>query len=217
MDIVTSVMSAITGKRKPVVHKLKWKLPEERITCPIEDADKTVQMLEKKLKAKFLGGGSFSEVVHAKPYADGVFAYLMVRTDTRTQEETVVSDGYMIQEEDIHLGMDVTSAFKIDEDLISMGYQPAFSRVYKAWKFGFFEIVCTVYDIESFGTFLEIAIPATNFSKARERAEKRASDLLAKLSIDANQSVPTDVTTLQLMQQQEDQKNGGRKPANSIL
>jgi adenylate cyclase class IV len=199
MGLLSGITGLLPGKRKPLEHKLKWKLPEQRLCAPVADADKTVALLEKKVRAKFVGGGSYAEVVHAKQYAEGVYAYIMVRTDRRTEEETVVSDGYMIQEEDIHLGMDVTSAFKIDENLQSMGYRQAFSRDLKAWRFSYFELFATVFDITDFGQLVEIAIPATNFEHARERAEKRAKDLLAKLSVKDQDVIPTDVTTLQLM------------------
>lgn len=194
----------LPGKRKPVDHKLKWKIPEGRFTIPIDDADKIVFQLEKKIRAKFVSGGEFSEAVHAKQFGEGVFAYWLVRTNKKTEEETVVADAYMIQEEDIRLGMDVTSAYKLEENLENMGYTEAFVRQYRVWRFQFFEVSIGVYDIEGFGEFVEFAIPATNFEKARERAEKKVFDLLAKLSLKKEDAVPTDVITLQLMQSLQD-------------
>lgn len=196
---ITGILG-LGGKRKPISHKLKWKLPEGRYSSPLENADAIVNILERKLHAKFIGGGEYSERVFAKEFGEGVFAYMLVRTDKRTEEETIVADAYMIQEEDERLGFDVSSGFKIAQDLESMGYDEMFTREYKAWKFNYFEVTVSVLDIASLGGFIEVAAPATNFAEARERMEKRAMDLFAKLSIKKEDVIPTDVITIELME-----------------
>ncbi len=192
----------IKRKPHPKDHKLKWKLPEQRLTVPLEDGEKTVGALEKKVKARFLGGGEYSDMVHAKEFGEGVFAYIVVRTDKKTEEETVIAETYMLQEEE-KLGFDVASAFKIVEDLKDMGYEPALERSYQTWRFMHFEIPAIVYSIEGLGDFLELALPATNFVHQRERTEKKAFDLLGKLGFKKEDAIPTDVITLQLASQMQ--------------
>ena len=206
-----SALDKLLGiKRKPHAkeHKLKWKLPEQRQSFALKDSEVTVAGL-KKANARFLGGGEFTEAVHAKDMG-GVFAYMLVRTDAKTEEETVVSDAYMLQEED-KLGFDVTSAFKFAEDLEQMGYQKAFERQYDVWRFLYFEVPALVYSVRGFGDFLELALPATNFPRQRERAEKHAYELAGKLGFKKEEAMATDVTTLQLAAMMDAAQKGQRR------
>ncbi|HLC37944.1 MAG TPA: hypothetical protein VJI71_00645, partial [Candidatus Norongarragalinales archaeon] len=52
-------------KKKFKQHELKWKLPEQRFSFEIPDAEKAVYNL-KKNKAVFVSGGEFFDVIHAK-------------------------------------------------------------------------------------------------------------------------------------------------------
>jgi adenylate cyclase class IV len=54
-----------------------------------------------------------------------------------------------------------------------------------------------VYSVGSFGDFLELALPATNFVHQREKAEKKAFELIEKLGLRKEDAVPTDLITLQ--------------------
>ncbi len=197
---VLSALDKLLGikrKPRPKEHKLKWKLPEARVTVPLKDAEEVVGKLEKKIKARFVGGGEYADVVHAKEFGEGVFAYILVRTDKKTEEETIAAETYMIQEEE-KLGFDVTTAYKIMEDLQALGYEQALEREYTIWRFQHFEIPAVVYSINGFGDFLELALPATNFVHQRERTEKKAFALLEKLGFNKQDAIPTDVITLQV-------------------
>lgn len=187
--------------RKKPKHLLKWSLPEARLTIPIEHCNKTVSALE-KVRARFVGGGVFNDVVHAKSYAEGVFAYFIVRTDVRTEKEELFADAYMLQEED-KLGLDLTAGFPVDEDLGKLGYSRALERRVEEWRFTYAAIRACVFDVAGFGKFLEIALPATKIEKAREASEKVAFALVAKLGLKKEDVIPTDVITLQILSQQQ--------------
>lgn len=207
-EALLKAVDKLLGIRKKVKaksHTLKWKIPEARLTLPVQDADAVVLLLEKKLKLKFVAGGEYMEIVHAKEYGEGVYSYFMVRTDKKTEEETVVADAYMLQEEDT-LGFDITSAFKVVQDLEELGYKEVFTRDYKYWAFKQLELTVKVFDIEGFGEFIEIAIPATNVDTAREKSEKKAFELVAKMGFTQQDAIPADVLTLQLMQAQQKSK-----------
>ena len=195
----------IRRKVKEKKHTLKWKIPEARLTLPVKDADEIILLLEKKLRMRFTAGGEYSEIVHAKEYGEGVYSYFMVRTDKKTEEETVAADAYMLQEEDT-LGFDVTSAFKVVQDLEELGYKEVFTRDYRYWAFKYFELPVKVFDIGGFGEFVEIAIPATNVDVAREKSEKKAMELVGKLGFKEKDAIPADLLTLQLMQTMQGKK-----------
>ncbi len=201
MDFLNALdkVLGIRRKAKPAKHKLKWKIPEARLTVKVKDVDDAVLLLEKKLRLPFTSGGEYFEIVHAKEYGNGVYAYLLVRTNAKTEEETIAADAYMLQEEDT-LGFDVTSAFKLDENLEQLGYSKVLERAYRVWSFRSLELSVKVYDVDGFGAFVEVAIPATNFDDAREKAEKRALELLQKLGYGEKDVIPNDVITLQLNQ-----------------
>jgi hypothetical protein len=171
------------------------------LTIPIEHCNKTVASLE-KAKARFTGGGVFNDVVHAKQYADGVFAYFIVRTDVRTERESLFADAYMLQEED-KLGLNLTAGFPVDEDLAKLGYSRALERRVEEWRFTHATIRAAVFDVQGFGKFLEIALPATKIEKAREASEKIAFTLIAKLGLHKEDVIPTDVITLQMLSTQQ--------------
>lgn len=183
------------------VHKLKWNILEARMTAPIEDAEKTVALVKKQ--AAFVGGGEFVEEVRYKEYGQGVNAYYVIRTDKRTQEETVHFDGYMLDEED-RLGMDVTNAATFAKDLEMMGYKYAFTREIEVWSFRKLTVPITVFSITGLGDFIEVSLPATKFAKQREKDEKLAEKLFASLKIDKKGVFPTDLLTLQLVSMQQE-------------
>jgi len=188
-------------KKKPV-HKLKWKLPEQRFSMPIEDAEARVGQLE-KLKFKFVSGGEFMDVVHSKPYGEGVFAYFIVRTEKKTEDEHVLFDGYMIQEEE-PLGLNLASSFSFMEDLEQLGYKQSLQRAVTEWRFLALPVKIAVFDVEGFGRFMEFALPATNFEDERKRQEKKLEDLFKKFGFKKEEALPTDVITLQWLSQQQE-------------
>src|SRR3989338_4671913 len=143
--------------KKQKMHELKWKLPEVRMVFPVKDAEKAVFDL-KKNKAVFASGGQYFDVIHAKQYGEGVFAYFIVRTEKLTQKETLLFDGYMLQEED-RLGFEVQSSYSIVEQLEKLGYKEVFTREIEEWNFNFGVIKIKVVDIDNFGKFLEFALP----------------------------------------------------------
>jgi adenylate cyclase class IV len=192
-------------KPKPV-HLLKWKIPEARLTVPVEDAEPLVAKA-KKAGAKFLGGGEFRDVVYAKQFGEGVLAYFVVRTDVRTEEERLFFEGYMLEEEE-RLGFDVESAYGMMKNLEQLGYERAFERRVTEWRFRLGVLGVNVFDIEGFGDFLELALPATKLAKAREVQQKQADSLLTKLQVKKDEAVPTDILTLQYLSLRE-----GRMPA----
>lgn len=187
-------------KRKPK-HELKWPLPEMRLTVPIEDAEKVVGDL-KKAHARFASGGEFLDVIHAKQYAEGVFAYFIMRTDKKTEKETLFADAYMLQEEE-RLGVEVTASYSVIEDLEKLGFKKSLERDVTEWRFLYATIRAAVFEVAGLGSFLEIALPQTKFEKAREASEKTAFALLAKLGFKKEEVIPTDVITLQLLSQRQ--------------
>lgn len=194
-------------KKKPV-HKLKWSLPEQRVTLPVQDAEKTVFELKKK-GAKFVSGGEFSDVIHAKEYGQGVFSYFFVRIEKKTEDEHVLFDGYMIQEEE-PLNLDLTSSFPFMEDLEQLGYQQVLQRSVTEWRLSKAPLKLVVADVEGFGKFLEIALPATKLEKQRQTQEKALEDLAKKMGFTLQEAIPTDLVTLQWLSEQ--QKKDGAPP-----
>jgi len=189
--------------RKPL-HELKWKIPEARLTVPLEEATPVIAVLKKH--AKFTGGGEFVDSVHVKEFGENVFGYFFVRTDKKTEEETLLFDGYMLQEDE-RLGMEVSSGYEMIHDLDKLGYKEEFSREFTLWRFSYLGLQIKVLDISGFGTIMEIALPATKFVKTHELAEKNAFKLLEKLGVDKEQAIPVDVATLELVSVRE-QKQG---------
>ncbi len=181
-------------KRKPVVHELKWKLPEARLTAPVEDAEEFVGRVKKI--GRFAGGGEFVDEVHAKEYGEGIFAYFIVRTNKKTQEEKIIADAYMLREEE-KLGIEVESAYEIAENLEEMGYKHVLSREITVWSFFAGPLPVNVYSITDFGDFVEVSLPATKFDNIRKKNEEQAEKLFQKLGIRKEEVIPTDVTTLQ--------------------
>lgn len=189
-------------KKKPV-HKLKWSLPEQRVTLPLEDAEKAVFDLKKK-GAKFVSGGEFSDVVHAKEYGQGVFSYFIVRIEKKTEDEHVLFDGYMIQEEE-PLNLDLTSSFSFMEDLEQLGYHQVLQRRVTEWRLSKVPLKLVVVDVEGFGKFLEIALPATKSQKQRDTQQKALEELVKKMGAKTEDAIPTDVVTLQWLSEQQKQ------------
>lgn len=191
---------AFLPRPKPV-HLLKWKIPEARLTAPVDDAETIVGKL-KGLKARFISGGEYRDVVYFKEFGEGVMAYFIVRTDVRTSQETLLFEGYQLEEEE-PLGLDVESAFGMMKNLQQLGYSPALERKVVVWKFQYGLLPVVVYDVDGFGDFVELALPSTKLVKARELNQKQAEQLLTKLGLAMDQAVPTDVITLQYLSQRE--------------
>ena len=216
MGLLESIDGLLGIKKKANDHKLKWKLPEERITFPVEDADQAVGWVKSRLHARFTGGGEFFETVYSKEFGEGVFGYFLVRTDKKNERETVVAESYMLQEED-RLGVDVSSGFKIMQDFKQMGYQEAFQREYKVWWFRQLEIGITIYDISEFGAMVEFALPQTYYTKQREMSEKKLFDAVAKMGLEKQDGVPTDSITLQMMEMRQAEEEMKRQQAQPKL
>lgn len=197
MNLDLGALKDLLGEKKKPVHKLKWGLPEVRLSAPLEDAEATVGTL-KKMGLLFSGGGEYLEEVHYKDYGNNVFAYYILRTDKRSQEETVHFDGYMLQEED-RLGMDVTNAFTVAKSLEKIGYQFGFMRELEVWSFRALTRPVTVFEIKEAGDFIEAALPATKIASVRDKDEKWAESFFDKLKIRKEDVFPTDVMTLQLV------------------
>lgn len=191
----------LSQKKGPAAHKLKWEIPEARITAPVDEVEKTVAAI-KKLNAKFVSGGEFHDTVHAKPYGPGVFAYFIVRTARKSEAETVVFDGYMLREDDA-LGLELQSRYGFSEDLEKIGYAPVFERDVTEWRFAYAGLRVNVFKIEGFGNFIEVALPATKIEKTRELNQATADKFLEKTGIDKKNAIPTDAITLQLTVMQE--------------
>ena len=190
--------------KKQKMHELKWKLPEVRMVFSVKDAEKAVFDL-KKNKAVFASGGQYFDVIHAKQYGEGVFAYFIVRTEKLTQKETLLFDGYMLQEED-RLGFEVQSSYSMIEELDKLGYSEAAARELQEWNFTFGAVRIKVSDIKGFGEFIEFALAETKIDRAREAQEKTLEILLKKLGFDKKEAVPTDTITLQLASAEDNQK-----------
>jgi len=181
--------------RRPV-HELKWKISEMRLTAPVEDSASVIAVLKKH--AKFVGGGEFVDAVHVKEFGENVFAYFFVRTDKKTEQETLLFDGYLLQEDE-RLGVDVASAYSMMQNLEKLGYKEEFSREFTLWKFFYIGLTVNVLDITDFGVFVEVSLPATKFVKSRDLNEKTAFKLFEKLGVKKDDVIPTDVATLQLV------------------
>jgi|GEM_PF-835216 len=220
MDFL-SVLDKVLGiRRKRKGHKLKWKLAEERVCVPVPDADSTVGNIEKKARPRFVAGGEYYDTVYSKEYGEGVYGYLIVRSNKKTEDETLVAETYMLNEEE-KLGIEVAVGSKLRKDFGQMGYQPAFEREIRVWWFRQLEIGITVYDIADFGALVEFALPATNLTAQRDASEKRLFKLMETLGLKKDQGIPTDATTLQMVSMkeeeqamQEQQKAEERTPAN---
>ncbi|MFH1779732.1 MAG: hypothetical protein ABH803_01135 [Candidatus Micrarchaeota archaeon] len=191
-------------KKQAKQHSLKWGLPEQRLTGIIKDAEKTVYAL-KKNKAAFISGGEFIDVIHAKQLAPQVFTYFIVRTEKKTEKETILFDGYMAQEDE-NIDLEVQSSYSIQEDLDKLGYQEAFARAVTEWQFKLMLIKIKVLEIDEFGCFIEIALPKTKMERTRKNQEKQTLDFLEKLGVKKEEIIPTDVITIQMMESVEKQK-----------
>lgn len=202
-DFLENVREALHIRPPKPVHKLKWKLPEVRMSFPVEDAEKAVLRL-KKAGAAFVSGGEFIDAVYAKTYGEGVFAYFIVRTEKKTENEHLLFDGYMIQEEE-PLGMNLTSSFSVMEDLEGLGYKNVLSRSVTEWRLSLGVIKVAVFDIDGFGSFLEVALPATKLDSARKIQEKKVELLLKKTGFKQEEALPTDVITLQLLSEKQEE------------
>jgi len=204
---LSRLMETLSGRKKPVVHELKWKIPESRSSAPLEDAETAVASLRKF--CIFKSGGEFYDTIYTKEYGDGVFAYFIVRTDKRTEKETLVFDGYMVQEEDEKLGFDLETGFAMMKNLASMGYKQEFAREVTEWHFSYHTLEVSVYDIADFGAFVQVSLPATKIESIRKLAEKSVDAFYEKLKVQKRDIIPTDVITLQVMlsrQAAEEQK-----------
>ncbi len=195
------------GKKVPKSHELKWKIPEARISAPLGDAEEFVGKLRKK--ARFITGGEFADSVYCKEHGENIYTYFTIRIDKRTEQENLLFDGYMIQEEE-SLNLEVASAYTIQPHLEKLGYKKAFDRELTFWHFQAGIVEITVYSIDDFGEFVELSLPATKFVKAREAAEKFALLLLEKLGVKKEETIPTDVNTLQLMEKGKTNTNEGK-------
>ena len=201
MALLESIASMFKGK-KPPVHELKWKLPEERLTIAVDDANKHIAFLRRK--AKFIAGGEFVDTIHAKMYGENTYAYYIVRTEKKTEKEFLLFDGYMIQEDD-RIDTEIQSAYSMEKYLTQMGYEAKFQREVTEWRFSAGIIGIKVVSITDFGDFIEIALPGTKFEKSRELAETYAFSLFNKMGFTKEEVIPTDIITLQLAQIQEAQ------------
>ncbi|NUN11277.1 hypothetical protein HUU53_01385 [Candidatus Micrarchaeota archaeon] len=202
MDL--SFIQKLFEKKKPKLHMLKWGLPEQRLVAEVKDADKTVYAL-KKNKAKFVSGGEFIDRIHAKQLGETAFTYFIVRTEKKTENETILFDGYMAQEEE-QLNLQLQNSYSIEEDLDNLGYAEAVNREVIEWRFNYSLIKASVFEIDGFGSFIEIAIPKTKLVRTRENQEKQAFELLEKIGIKKEEAIPTDVITLQLVQSMQEKK-----------
>jgi len=191
-------------KKQLKQHELKWKLPEMRVTFPIKDAEKMVYGL-KKNKAVFSSGGEYFDIIHSKQYGDAVFAYFIVRSEKLTQKETLLFDGYMLQEDD-RLGFEVQSSYSIAEQIDNLGYKESLAREIEEWSFNFGVIKIKVADIGNFGQFVEFALPETKFDRAREAQQKTLDLLVKKLALNKDEAIPTDIITLQLAETAQEQQ-----------
>ncbi len=205
-------------KKKRAEHELKWKIPEARLTAPVEDVENYIGQLRKK--SRFITGGEYSDTVYYKEYGENVYAYFTVRVDAKTEQENLLFDGYMIQEED-RLNLEVASAYTIQPYLEKFGYKKAFERSLTTWQFTAGIIGINAYSIDDFGDFIEISLPATKFLKAREAAETFAFNFFEKLGVKKDDVIPTDTNTLQLMQtkqnpQAEEAQNQGSGETNKV-
>ncbi len=198
----------VFGKKKLPLHELKWKIPEARLTAAVDDIEKYIGLLRRK--TRFITGGEFLDTVYYKEYGENTYAYFTIRVDSKTQQENLLFDGYMIQEED-KLDLEVASAYTIQNYLEKLGYKKGFDRSLTIWKFTAGIITLTAYSIDDFGDFVEISLPGTKFVKAREATEQFAFNLFEKIGIKKDDVIPTDLNTLQLMQMKDNGKETGGK------
>lgn len=190
-------------KKKKIQHSLKWSIPEARKTVQINDVNKTIETL--KTKAKFLTGGQFKDVVYSKQFSDTVFAYFIIRTDVRTEEEKLIFDGYML-EEDEKLNFDVSSSYSIMPNLEKMGYFEVFERNITLWSFIYLNLTVNIYSVDGFGDYLEITLPQTKIENARKLAENNVLKILHLVGSSQSDVIETDVITLQLSKILEEQQ-----------
>jgi len=204
---LSRLLESLSGRKKPVIHELKWKIPESRASAPLDDAETAVAQLRKF--CVFKTGGEYYDTIYTKEYGDGVFAYFIVRTDKRTEKETLIFDGYMVQEEDEKLGFDLETGFEMMKNLASMGYKQEFAREVTEWHFSYHTLEIAVYDITDFGAFVQVSMPATKIEGTRKLAEKSLDAFFEKMKVQKRDIIPTDVITLQVMlsrQAAEEQK-----------
>jgi len=195
-------------------HKLKWKLPEMRMTVQVEDAEKTVGQLKKM--AIFKGGGEFRETVFFKEHYPQIYSYFTVRVDKKTENEKLLFDGYMLQEEE-KIDVDLAVAYEVEQNLKSLGYEELFPRELTEWTFQHLALPVKAQDIAGFGAFVEIALPATDVEQDRRKHEKIADAFWKRLGFEKEQVVPTDIITLQLVllqQEMERQQPAGKQGFN---
>ena len=184
-------------KPGPAHHELKWKIPESRLCAPIADAEATVASLRKS--SAFLSGGQFVDSIYARDYGQGIFAYFIVRTGKKDEKETLLFDGYMVQEEDEKLGLNIEVSFELMKNLGAMGYEQEAVRELTEWNFNHLGLPVSVYDITDFGQFVQASIPATKFEHVRRITEKKADRFFEHQKIAKRDIIPTDVITLQVM------------------
>jgi len=196
-------------------HKLKWKLPEVRMTAQVEDAEKTVALVRKI--AAFKAGGEFRETVYFKEHYPQIYSYFTVRADKKTENEKLLFDGYMLQEEE-KIDVDLAVAFEVEQNLKSLGYDVLFPRELTEWAFLYLMLPVKVQDVDGFGAFVELALPATDVETDRKKAEKMADLFFKRLGFAKEQVVPTDIVTLQLvlLQQEMERQKQAEGPQGGL-
>ena len=201
---ITDLLPFLRKPTVPIKHELKWKIPEMRMCAPIADAEAKVAELRKT--SIFVSGGQFLDSIYAKDFGQGVFAYFIVRTDKNTEKETLIFDGYMIQEEDEKLGINIEVSFELMKNLTGMGYKQELAREVSEWNFIHAGLPVSIFDITDFGQFLQVSVPATKFEADRRLSEKKVDKFLEHQKIAKRDAIPTDVITLQIMlaKQQEE-------------
>ncbi|MFH0972211.1 MAG: hypothetical protein V1835_06645 [Candidatus Micrarchaeota archaeon] len=209
MEFNLDLMKTLFPQSGKPMHMLKWGYPESRYTAPVGDIEKKIPILKKS--CKFSGGGEFMEEVHAKEYGQGVFAYFVVRTDKKTEQESMFADAYMLREDD-KLGFDVQQAFKISEDLDKMGYRHAFDREIIVWSFRSIAKTVNAFSVADFGDFIEVGLPATKMKSMRDLDEKWVFPFFERLGIRKEEVIPTDLLTLQLMTMLQAQQEADAQP-----
>ncbi|MFH1442969.1 MAG: hypothetical protein ABIG96_02955 [Candidatus Micrarchaeota archaeon] len=211
MEFDLDLMKTLFPPKKPV-HMLKWGYPEARFSAAVEDVEKKIPPIKKG--CKFAGGGEFMEEIHAKEYGPGIYAYFVVRTDKKTEEETIFADAYMLREEE-KLGFDVQQAYKISENLDRMGYQHVFDRDIKVWSFRAGLKFVNAFDIADFGGFIEVGLPATKVKSIRDIDEKWWAPFFEKLGIKKEEVIPTDVITMQMMTIMQAEEEAAKMEGNA--
>lgn len=212
MDLLEEAKKLL-GLKKPPLHKLKWKLPEARFTFPVKNAENAVAKVRQT--ASFKSGGEFNDSILSKQYGEGVFAYFIVRSEKKTEQESLLFDGYMIQEDE-PLGVSLQSGYSTQESLANIGYAPAFNRTVTEWRFANINFKAAVFEIDGFGAFIEFALPQTDLEKTREIQTKAFELAVKKIGLKTREALPTDVITLQMLSMQE-QGNKKNKQAEFSL